>query len=156
MKRLGWPEVDLIVDCRCFSDPHGGQRRNHIGVHPDIIDGICQSRQFRNFFNTVRRDWNKVREAKRSKAGPAPYLTFVVVLFCLSGRHRGPAVSEILSHVFQRCDNFRVKLPVVHLASEKAWARRTCQGKCQECMGVSATRDDAFAKAANIWRGRCP
>ena len=33
-------EVDMLVDARCFRDPHKGQFRSHVGYHPRIVERL--------------------------------------------------------------------------------------------------------------------
>lgn len=152
LTRLHWPEVDIFVDCRRFPDPHKGRYRKHIGVHPEIIHGICENRCFASFLrNNVKSEWKRVLEAKRSKANSDNDIHLVVAFYCNHGRHRSVAVCEIMRHLFQICDGFRVNLPI-HLASVRGWRRKLCKGTCEECIKGNEKKDNAFAKAAYIWQ----
>lgn len=60
LRRLGYGSVDLIIDARCFPDPHS-HRTGHTGVHPEILSRISFHPQFQRFLrDKVRWNWQKV------------------------------------------------------------------------------------------------
>ena len=146
MERLGYNNVDLIIDARCFPDPREKKvAMGHIGIHPQVIHRIVHHDEFPGFLRMFHRQWLRVnKNCSKQKS------EWIVAFYCKSGTHRSVALAEIIRSIFSSDEGFEV-LAVTHLAKPK-WGKRICKGTCLECTFPSQHRQHDLQHALQMWQ----
>jgi len=145
--RLGYPQVDIILDARKFPDFKAQHLTRHTGIHPAIIERITLHDKFPSYLLDLRKKWRRA-VYQHSVEQPGAPVRLVVALYCRTGKHRSVAVAECLRHIAEAAEDFHV-YGVVHLSRSK-WNKNVCKGGCEECMS-SAQREVVLQRVECIW-----
>ena len=152
VRRRGHSHVDLFVDCRMFDDPQ--RRRDHPGMHPDLLAGITQHDDFPLFIRRLRSDWHeRLQERRRQEDGSSHKLQeFTVAFFCAWGKHRSVACANCFQCILTT-EGFLAD--TVYLCFDR-WGRTKCRGECDACAGSSETKVNALMQAVKCWGSSFP
>lgn len=140
-ERLGHP-VEVVTDVRMFYDPARSSLSRHIGLHPEIMEGITRDRRFPKWLSDLR---DGFREAHKETS-------VAIGVFCRSGRHRSVACARILAHCLE-AEGWQCHTKHLAALRPKEWAR-TCGGSCTACEGkgkYAAKREAALTRALEVW-----
>lgn len=87
------PNVDLLLDCRPFPNPHGLGHCNETGLDPKVISwlniNIASNVTASNRLSMLRRRIEKLKSSIQHDP--------TIVFFCIGGRHRSVYLAERLA-----------------------------------------------------------
>ena len=131
----------MLVDARCFRDPHKGQFRSHVGYHPRIVEGLCKSPLVVDWLLAVQQALRRVTSSRGT--------CLQIAVFCNAGRHRSVAGALILKHILT-LEGW--ECPLLRHLSRAAWAP-TCGGRCGECTsGPPESLRTALDALYRVWK----